>query len=539
MQEFLEVFKSTAKGMWAHRLWGLVAAILVGLIAVGISFSVPKRYEATARVYVDTQSLLGPVLKDMAVQPNFEQQVAMAGRIILSRPNVDKVMKASDLDLQVKTPREREQFIDELIRRIEFKASPGSTNLYTISYKNQRPETAKAVVQSLLGIFIEQGYGNDRQGAEKAVRFLNEQIKEAEQKLLASETSLKDFKIKNLAIMPNLQQDYVARSAETQNAVSQARLELRQAEYARDSLKRQLSEESATVGSVEVSSGNGNSNDAPTSIARGPTETDQRLDIARVRLDELKSRFTDEHPDVIGAKRSVAALEEQRATERKLDDAKGPTTAQRPRAQTQGPRTSTSPNPVFQQIKLSLAETEAQVAALRARVSDYESRLVTVRETAQTIPKVEAEYLQLTRDYDNVKKTYDNLAQRRDVAILSGAVGASSGVAEYRVVDPPRVSSLPVSPNLAILLTMSFLASIAAGLATCFLKDQTRPTFHDVRSLRQTTGLPLLGTVSYILDSRQRSRARRQAWVFSGVSGTYFLLFLGLVVWTWAKTILR
>jgi polysaccharide chain length determinant protein (PEP-CTERM system associated) len=535
MQEFLEVFKSTAKGMWAHRLWGLAAAILVGLIAIALSFSVPKRYEATARVYVDTQSLLRPVLKDMAVQPNVEQQVAMMGRIILSRPNVDKVMKASDLDLQVKTPREREQFIDELIRRIEFKAAPGSNNLYLISYKNQRPETAKAVVQSLLGIFIEQGYGDDRQSAEKAVRFLNEQIKDAEQKLLASESALKDFKIKNLSIMPNLQQDYVARSAETQNAVSQARLELRQAEYARDSLKRQLSEESATVGSVEVSSGS--NNDGPMAVPRGPTETDQRLEVAKVRFDELKSRFTDEHPDVIGAKRSIAALEEQRTSERKLDDAKAPT-AQRPRSQ-QGPRTSTSPNPVFQQIKLSLAETEAQVAALRARVSDYESRLVTVRETAQTIPKVEAEYLQLTRDYDNIKKTYDNLAQRRDVAILSGAVGASSGVAEYRVVDPPRVSSMPVSPNLAMLLTMSFLASIAAGLATCFLKDQTRPTFHDVRSLRQTTGLPLLGTVSYILDSRQRSKARRQAWVFSGVSGTYFLLFLGLVVWTWAKAFLR
>jgi polysaccharide chain length determinant protein (PEP-CTERM system associated) len=532
MQEFLEVLKSTVKGMWAHRLWGLAASILVGLIAVGASFSVPKRYEATARVYVDTQSLLRPVLKDMAVQPNVEQQVAMMGRIILSRPNVDKVMKASDLDLQVKTPREREQFIDELIKRIEFKAALGSNNLYLISYKNQRPETAKAVVQSLLGIFIEQGYGDDRQSAEKAVRFLNEQIKEAEQKLLASESALKDFKIKNLSIMPNLQQDYVARSAETQNAVSQAKLELRQAEYARDSLKRQLGEESATVGSTEVGS-----SDAPASVAsRAPTETDQRLDAARIRLDELKSRFTDEHPDVIGAKRSVAALEEQRTTERKLDDAKAPSVARQTRS---GPRTSTSPNPVFQQIKLSLAETEAQVAALRARVTDYEQRLATVRETAQTIPKVEAEYLQLTRDYENIKKTYDNLAQRRDVAILSGAVGASSGVAEYRVVDPPRVSSMPVSPNLAILLTLSLLASIAAGLATCFLKDQTRPTFHDVRSLRQTTGLPLLGTVSYILDSRQRSKARRQAWVFSGVTGTYFLLFLGLVVWTWAKAFLR
>ncbi len=530
MQEFIEVFKSTIKGMWNHRWWGLAAAILVGSLAVLTSFLIPKRYEANARVYVDTQSLLRPVLKDMAVQPNIEQQVAMAGRIILSRPNIDRVMKASDLDLKVKGPAEREKFIDELTKQIEFRAATGGSNLYQISYKNERPESAKAVVQSLLNIFIEQGYGDDRQSAEKAVRFLNEQIKESEAKLLNSENLLKDFKIKNLTLMPNLQQDYVSRAAEIANAVSQARLELRQAEYARDSLKKQLNEESATVGTVE----SGREAELPPSLRnRPPTEVESRLESAKARLDEFKNRFTDEHPDVIGAKRTVAQLEEQRAAERKLEESARASLQGQTRGQS--PRSTTAPNPVFQQIKLSLAETEAQVAALRARVSDYESRLSVSKETALTLPKVEAEYLQLTRDYENYKKTYENLVQRKDVAVLSGQVSGSSGVAEYRVVDPPRVSSQPVFPNMPIALTLSLLASIGAGLAVSFLRDQSRPTFHDVRSLRQATGVPLLGTVSYILDAKQRLRARRQNWVFSGVTGAYFLLFLALVIWTWFR----
>jgi uncharacterized protein involved in exopolysaccharide biosynthesis len=164
MQEFIEIFKSTVRGMWTHRWWGLATAIVVGLIGIFISYLIPNRFEATARVYVDTQSLLRPLLKDMAVQPNVDQQVSMMARIILSRPNLDKVMKASDLDLKVKTPLERDKFIDDLTKDIEFKIATGGSNLYQIAYRNERPEAAKAVVQSLLGIFIEQGLrsGTDR-----------------------------------------------------------------------------------------------------------------------------------------------------------------------------------------------------------------------------------------------------------------------------------------------------------------------------------------------------------------------------------------
>jgi polysaccharide chain length determinant protein (PEP-CTERM system associated) len=530
MQEFLEIFRSTVRGMWTHRWTGLATAITVGLLGILITYLIPSRYEATARVYVDTQSLLRPVLKDMAVQPNIEQQVAMMGRIILSRPNVDKVMKASDLDLKVKSAGEREKFIDDLIKEIEFKASTGSTNLYQIAYKNEKPESAKAVVQSLLGIFIEQGYGDDRQNADKAIRFLNEQIKEAEQKLLASETSLKEFKIKNLSLMPNLQQDYVARSAESQNALSQARLELRQAEYARDSLRKQLNEESATLATGEVLA----TPDNPNPISRAkPTEIDERLEASRKRLDELRSRFTDEHPDVIGIRRVIAQIEEQKAGEKKVEEARPPA------AKAQAARAASVANPVFQQIKLSLAETEAQVAALRARVADYDALLTQTRESALTIPKVEAEYLQLTRDYDNVKKTYDNLVGRRTVAELSGAVSGSSGVAEYRVVDPPRVSSKPVWPNRPLILTATMLLSIAAGLAACFAKDQVRPTFYDIRSLRQATGMPLLGSVSNIIDATARTKSGRAAFLFSGISAGYLLAFLGLLVWAWTRALFR
>jgi polysaccharide chain length determinant protein (PEP-CTERM system associated) len=527
MQEFLEIFRSTVRGMWTHRWWGLVTGMIVGALGIGIAYLIPNRFEATARVFVDTQSILKPVMKDLAVQPNIEQQVAMVSRTLISRPNVERVMRMADLDLKIKSPSEREKFIDDLVKDIEFKAATGGTNLYQIGYKNERPEAAKSVVQSLLSIFVESNLRDGTRDKDQTIRFIQEQIKTYEGRLLGSETLLKEFKIKNLTLMPNLQQDYVSRASETQNALSQARLELRQAEYARDSLRKQLSEETpslATEGSSEPVESVG--------PKAKPTELDERLETTRKKMDELKSRFTDEHPDVIGLKRVLGQLEEQKAAERKADDAK-PIATRR-----QSARAAAAANPVYQQIKLSLAETEAQVASMRARVSDYESRVTQARESALTIPKVEAEYLQLTRDYENNKKNYDQLVSRREVAQMSIEMDTSAGVAEFRVVDPPRVSSKASWPNRPLILTLALFASIAAGLAACFLKDQSRPTFFDARGLRQATGMPLLGAVSHVLDVTSRARSMRQAWLFSGVSGAYYLAFLGLLAWAWLRVLM-
>jgi polysaccharide chain length determinant protein (PEP-CTERM system associated) len=529
MQEFLEIFRSTVRGMWIHRWWGLITAMVIGVMGVAIAYFIPNRFEATARVFVDTQSILKPVMKDLAVQPNVEQQVAMVSRTLISRPNVERVMRMADLDLKIKSPSEREKFIDDLIKDIEFKAATGGSNLYQIAYKNEKPEAAKNVVQSLLSIFVESNLGDGRRDKDQTRRFIEEQIKTYEGRLLSSESQLKEFKIKNLTVMPNLQQDYVTRASETQNALSQARLELRQAEYARDSLRKQLKDENPSLALGD----SGPTLPENPNLKAKPTDLEERLDVARKKMDDLKSRFTDEHPDVIGLKRVLAQLDDQAAAERKAEAAKPAASRQ------QSARAAAAANPVYQQIKLSLAETEAQVASMRARVSDYETRVSQARESALTIPKVEAEYLQLTRDYENNKKNYDQLVSRREVAQMSIEMDTSAGVAEFRVVDPPRVSSKPSWPNRPLILSLALLASIASGLAACFLKDQSRPTFFDARGLRQATGMPLLGAVSHVLDVTSRARSMRQTWLFSGVSGTYFLAFLGLLAWAWLRALAR
>jgi polysaccharide chain length determinant protein (PEP-CTERM system associated) len=141
------------RGMW-HRRWiGLAAAWVAAVIAITVVYRIPEKFEASARVYVDTESLLRPLLAGLAVQPNLDQQVSLISRTLISRPNVDKLIRMADMDLGTHSSAEREELIDGIIRTIRLDGN-AQTNLYIISYRDSSPVQARKVVQSLLTIFV-------------------------------------------------------------------------------------------------------------------------------------------------------------------------------------------------------------------------------------------------------------------------------------------------------------------------------------------------------------------------------------------------
>jgi hypothetical protein len=163
-------------------------------------------------------------------------------------------------------------------------------------------------------------------------------------------------------------------------------------------------------------------------------------------------------------------------------------------------------------------------------VAEYSERYNRLKASATLVPQLEAEYAQLNRDYDVNKKNYESLVSRRESATLSGEMQSVVGVSDFRLVDPPRVSSRPVSPNRRLLVPMALIAALAAGLLAAYLANEARPTFYDGRSVREATELPLLGVVSMIVSEPKRRDERKSAFRFLGglgaLVGTYMASFI-------------
>ena len=499
--------------MW-HRRWiGLAAAWIVAVVAIVVVYRIPERYEASARVYVDTQSLLRPVMAGLAIQPNLDQQVQLMSRTLISRPNVEKLVRMADLDLRVRSNADREELIDGVMKSLQLGGNV-STNLYLITYRDSNREQAKNVVQSLLTIFMESSLGDKRQDTRAAVKFLDDQIKHYEESLQAAEARLKDFKLKYLGIAGQGGPDYFGRLSKLSDDIANAKLELRAAEESRDAYKRELAGETPTFLPEQRGSGAGGA----------VPEIDARIATQKTKLDELLRTFTEQHPDVVGTRRVIEQLEEQRKQE----------LAALQKAAAASPNSgvpSTDRNPVFQQMRMSLSDAEANVASLKARLSSYEAQYTQLRSSARLVPQVEAEFAQLNRDYDVQKKTYTDLLARREATTMGVDVQDTGGT-QFRVIDPPRVAPEPVAPTRAAMLGLALLAALGAGLAASFVANEIRPVFQDARDLRELAQRPILGMVSMLSNEGTLRRRRRDAFVFAGGLGALFAWFSAFLVFT-------
>lgn len=512
MDELISQIRYLAMGIWANRWLGIVVAWIVAAISAIIVLSVPDRYEASARIYVDTQSILKPLMSGLAIQPNVEEQVVMLSRTLVTRPNVEKLIRMADLDPKDQSKPAKDALIDRLMKTLEIK-NVGRDNLYVLSYIDSSPEQAKRVVQSLVSIFVESSMGDSKNDSSAAKKFIDEQIKSYEVRLEEAETRLKEFKIRNIDIQTADGRDMAGRLGALSSQLSQARLELREAENARDEAKRQLDAEKAQ--SADITS---RSLLQESAMFVSTPEIDGRIDAQKRNLDALLQRFTEQHPDVVSARRLIKELEEVKRKEvqalRKIA------------MNAQIPATTPANSLAYQELNRMLATSEVQVAALRARVGEYESRVNRARELMKTAPQIEAEFAQLNRDYDNNKKNYNDLVARRESAAMSGELESAAGVADFRVIDPPRASQRPVAPNRMLLLPLALLAGIGAGLASSFIASRLRVVFHDAQSLRQTVNLPLLGVVTVVMGDAAVSKERSDFRKFMGASGGLIFAFV-------------
>ena len=62
MNEIIKQLLGYARGMWKFRWPSLALAWIVTLIGVAMVYRIPDQYEASARIYVDTQSILKPLM---------------------------------------------------------------------------------------------------------------------------------------------------------------------------------------------------------------------------------------------------------------------------------------------------------------------------------------------------------------------------------------------------------------------------------------------------------------------------------------------
>jgi polysaccharide chain length determinant protein (PEP-CTERM system associated) len=448
---------------------------------------VPPVYEASARIYVDTENAIAPLLRGIAPTTNVLNEVTIVTREMLSRPNLAEVARETDLDLRADTDEEFEDLLADLANDISVSGS--RDNIYSIQFQDPSRQKAVAVVDSLVNTFVEKSLGANRTESSQAQTFLQEQINEYEARLTAAEDRLARFKRDNVQFMPDQRGDYFARLQSAEALLEATRGRLRLAQERRSELIRQIEGEEPVFGIMPTET-----------TSAGSGFTSGKIRELESQLEELRLRYTDKHPQITQILETIELLKQQQAEEQQAEAGRGLGSAA---------AASLESNPVYQNMRIQLTNTEVEIASLRAELGQQQSEAQSLKTLVDTVPQVEAELGRLNRDYGVVQAKYEQLLAQLETANIGEDVEQSIDEVQFRIIDPPFAGLIPTGPKRQLLLSGVLVLSLGVGLALTFLLNQIHPVFFTGRGLTAVTGLPVLGSVSLFLNKEEWLEKRR------------------------------
>lgn len=503
LQKTFELILSYIKGVWVKKRYIMISTWLICPIGFVYVASLPDVYQSSAKVYVDTRSVLQPLLRGLAIQTDPRQEIAMMVKTLLSRPNIEIIARESDLDITTSTPASYENLINSLSKSIKLNRA-GRDNLYTISYSNRNPEMARTVVQETLDLFVEGTKGNSRKDSDSASQFIDEQIDEYENRLSTAEQRVANFKRKYSDLLPN-QGTFYQNYNTLETELEQVKLNIKETEQQIVALQSQVNGQNQSVDGFAVRPSNSQS---PLT-----TRYDSRITNLEQNLDELMLKYTELHPDVIEATNLLDTLKKSRQEE--IDEYLSGDNSGQGNEQI---------GSIASELKLEITRLESQIASMKVREADYTGKIEFLKQKIDLVPQVEAERTALNRDYNITKRKYEELLTRKEQSDLAQKADVSNENVQFKVIEPPLVPQNASGPNRSVNYTMFLALGFAAGIGIAFLVSQLNPVLIRASQLTLLTNYPVLGSVSHLNKAQMKKISRKHLLIF--LTSTFLIIGL-------------
>jgi polysaccharide chain length determinant protein (PEP-CTERM system associated) len=519
-----EQFEQLKMHLWMvlhHRWVTLGGAVLVCALGWAGLETVKDRYQVDAKVYLDTKAALQPLFQgpNGAQTWSPQQSALLIKRTLLNRENIERVIEETDLKAKIKKPEDLDTMVMGLAESIKVKRlmpavdeeansrNDTPADIYSISFEHTNRELALKIVQSVLDLFVERFSYLTETSTKEAAAFLDKEIAAYARNLGEAEERLKQFKLDNPGVLLGENgQTYSQRVEALQSELESAKISLREAEFRAAALRVQI--QNMAAARVPVSVGG---------AAAGQSALDSQIAAAEARLSELLLNYTEQHPDIIGLRRQLAEMKEQKKKGLDVPAGGGAPVVYAPATDTSGAR-------------LLLTEAEARAAAMKEQIALKERQLLDLKPLAETVPKVEAELARLNRDYEVIKATYAELVQRRETISLSAGAQSAGGDSMFKVIEAPRLPLVPVGPQRQLLTTAIFLAALALGAGLGWMRAQSRPTFYTRNQLATISGAPVLGAITMNWNVMEVARRQFAMLLFGIVVLALLAAYVGVLI---------
>jgi polysaccharide chain length determinant protein (PEP-CTERM system associated) len=472
-----------------RRFWWIIIPLaVVPIAAYLISLAVPNIYTSRSLVLVEQQKVPGDFVRPVITEGVAERLRTMQEQV-LSRTRLQPIIEQFDLFKEDAPNATMEQLVIRMRKAVEISlvtsGEHDDISGFTISFSYRDPRIAQEVCSQIESMFIAETLRSRERSAECTTKFLNSQLLDAKKDLDEKDAKLAAFEARYMGQLPGQEQSNFSmlQSLNGQlETINQAIYRIEQDKaYSENILNQQLTawKQSQT--------------------ANNPVTLEQQLANMHSQLQNLQSRYTDTHPDVIRAKREIAELEKRIADARAQNDS----APSKPidTAAEQEPGSIQQLRNQLHNLDVSLTEQQRQQDRVQKQIGAYQARV-------QLSPDVNQQWKELTRDYKTASGFYDDLLKKSQLSTIATNLEREQQGEQFSVMDPPNLPLTPSSPDRTKYISGGVGGGLLLGIGIALLlemKDKALRTEGDIQDLLQLRTLALVPD----LDHHQRNKETR------------------------------
>ena len=496
--------KNVFHTLYARRRIILLTVVVISALSAFLAASLPAIYRSSILILISPQRLPSSYVAS-TVTTTVEQRIRAATAEVLSRTTLEKVVRQFDLYPSASDTANIDARIEKLRKNIQIEVRNNDT--FKLSFDNESPERAMLVTAHLGTIFIDENLQAREQQATGTSAFISAESERLRAELESHEGTINAFKAKYRNELPE-QLDANLRTLEQLRAEQQSnQLRLSTLQERKANLETQLVDSRSTLPALAQWSKNG--------FAMQGLPLSQQLETRKLQLEELLTRYSDKHPDIVRLKGEIAALEaEVKLREAEAKNSKAP-------AVTVGNSLQQMTAKQIADVGVEINATRAANELLRGQIAAYQTRI-------DNTPVRAIELTKISRTYEITQKKYQDLLAKSFDSQLSQNMEKQQKGERFRLVDPAYLPETPVRPNRLAIVLIGLVAGLAAGGGLALLLENIDTSFKRGEELEGFVNAPLLATLPEIM-TRGSVLARRRSQQIAALASVA-ILTVGLLL---------
>ena len=499
------------------------------LVVWGASWVLTPLYESSTLILVEQPSMPSNYVTPN-VSEDLQDRLQSISQQILSRTRLVSIIDRLHLygdGRNQSTPDEKVNLMrkDIDIALVHREDQRGITG-FTITYKGKNPQTAQQVTGELTDLFIDENLKARQQHSEDTTSFIESQLANASAALAEQEAKVRDYEAKHQGDLPSQQ-------ASNLQILSGLQAQLQSEQDALSNAKQQAVYYQALLGQYRTLSENSVTGGA------GPTTLpaiEQQLDALRSKLANLRSHYTERHPDIQSLKDEIARTEKLRdqLLAGPKDNPKGSghaseAPAVREMGNSQQSQAMLQLESQQQANKLEIANREQAVVSLKARINEYQGRLNSEPARAQELADLE-------RGYDQSKANYDDLLKKKNESSMATNMERMQQGERFTMLDPPSLPTRPTSPNRLKLCGIGLAVGLALGLIVVVGFELMDDRMHNEKEIKTLLPIAIISEIPQVVTPADEQSSKRRIAIGWAMATLVFVTILAGSAFTYLRS---